>query len=464
MISKTTHGSDFRGVLNYLLDPAKRPTIIAPYMLGQTVDELTREFDSIANLRPTTRLPVRHISLAFAPEDGVIEDVDKEAIVVRILAEMGYKDCQFIGIAHHRDDPGHDQAHQHDHLHIVVNAVNVHGERISDSHERFRIQPILRKIEQDFGLKQVPNSWDVKRQKAQKIIPETDLSVEIDRSLNGCPNLESWIDRLAQSEIDIRFTLRKDGAVRGITYLHQGKAYKGSEIGKSWAVVDLVLKTTPADLPTMLLANLKSQEHRVQLTEADRQQFERATAMAVRVLKGKSKFKSGRIEIELDGENSNLTVYRMRPHRQMLKATRTKRGWEPVGYPNIDAKDLELLCKLAGTSRQNFYETVATGLKPNMRLGSNPSDRITPVLSSIPKTAVGTAISVNPPIPIGADEGKSIGIPNIDAKKDLQILGDLKIEVEVVQVDRSALDNAQTAKEISKQQQPRSRRQSNQLG
>ena len=463
MISKTTHGSDFRGVLNYLLDPAKRPTIIAPYMLGQTVDELTREFDSIANLRPTTRLPVRHISLAFAPEDGVIEDVDKEAIVVRILAEMGYKDCQFIGIAHHRDDPGHDQAHHHDHLHIVVNAVNVHGERISDSHERFRIQPILRKIEQDFGLKQVPNSWSVKKEKAQKIIPETDLSVEIDRSLNSCPNLESWIDRLAQSEIDIRFTLRKDGAVRGITYLHQGKAYKGSEIGKSWAVVDLVLKTTPADLPTMLLANLKSQEHRVQLTEADRQQFERATAMAVRVLKGKSKFKSGRIEIELDGENSNLTVYRMRPHRQMLKATRTKRGWEPVGYPNIDAKDLELLCKLAGTSRQNFYETVATGLKPNMRLGSNPSDRINPVLSSIPKTAVPTAISVNPPIPIGADEGKSIGIPNIDAKKDLQILGDLKIEVEVVQVDRSALDNAQTAKEISKQQQPRSRRRSNQL-
>ena len=379
MISRTTHGANFRGVLDYLLNPDKRPQIIANYMLGQTVDELTREFDSIANLRPTTRLPVRHISLSFAPEDKVIEALDQETIVVRVLAEMGYRDCQFIGIAHHRDDPGHDQAHNHDHLHIVVNAVNFHGERISDAFERFRIQPILREIEKDFGLKQVANSWDV-----------------------------------------------------------------------------------TADLPTMLLANLKSQEHRVQLTEADRQQFERATAMAVRVLKGKSKFKSGRIEIQLDGEN--LTVYRMRPHKQMLKATRTERGWQPMGYPNLDAKDLELLCKLAGTSRQDFYETVATGLKPNMRPGSNPSDRINTVLSSIPKTAVPTAISVNPPIPIGADEGKSIGIPNIDAKKDLQILGDLKIEVEVVQVDRSALDNAQTAKEISKQQQPRFRRRSNQLG
>jgi hypothetical protein len=71
MISRTTHGANFRGVLDYLLNPDKRPQIIANYMLGQTVDELTREFDSIANLRPTTRLPVRHISLSFAPEDKV---------------------------------------------------------------------------------------------------------------------------------------------------------------------------------------------------------------------------------------------------------------------------------------------------------------------------------------------------------------------------------------------------------
>ena len=397
MISKTTHGSDFRGVLNYLLASAKRPTIIAPYMLGQTVDDLTREFDSIAKLRPTTRLPVRHISLSFAPEDGEIENLDKEAIVVRVLAEMGYKDCQFIGITHHRDDPGHDQAHHHDHLHIVVNAVNVHGERISDSHERFRIQPILRAIEKDFGLKQVANSWEVKREKAHKTILETDLSVSIARSLHECSNLKSWIERLTQLEIDVRFTLRKDGAVRGITYLHEGKAFKGSEIGKSWNVVNLVLKTTPADLATIEAANLKSQEHRVQLTEADRRQFERATAMAVRVLKGKSKFKSGRVEIQLDGEN--LTVYRMRPHKQMLKATPTECGWEPVGCPNLDAKDLELLSKLARKSQRRFYETAAPGLETKIQPG-DPVERIHAVLSSISRAAAPEAISVHPPTPI----------------------------------------------------------------
>jgi Relaxase/Mobilisation nuclease domain len=304
VISKTTHGADFRGVLNYLLDPAKRPTIVAPYMLGRTVDELTREFDALANLRPSTRLPVRHISLSFAPEDGVIEDLDKEAIVVRVLAEMGYRDCQFIGIAHHRDDPGHDQAHHHDHLHIVVNAVNVHGERISDSHERFRIQPILREIERDFGLKQVANSWEVKREKALKTIPETDLSVLIDRSLNGCPDLQCWLERLERLDVDVRFTLRKDGAVRGITFLKDGEAVKGSELSQSWGKIDRQLATTPKDLHLMDAANVRSQEHPVRLSELERRQFERAAVMAVAALNGKTHLKTGRLEIRREGQTT----------------------------------------------------------------------------------------------------------------------------------------------------------------
>ena len=90
MISRTTHGANFRGVLDYLLNPDKRPQIIASYMLGTNPRDLASEFERIANLRPTTKLPVRHISLAFAPEDGEIADLDKEAIVVRVVHEMGY--------------------------------------------------------------------------------------------------------------------------------------------------------------------------------------------------------------------------------------------------------------------------------------------------------------------------------------------------------------------------------------
>jgi Relaxase/Mobilisation nuclease domain len=345
MISKTTHGSEFRGLLDYLLNETKQAEIISPFMEGDNPVDLAAEFGAVADLRPTTRLPVRHISLSFAPGD-VVDKFDRASIVDRVMSEMGYQDCQYIAISHHRDDPGHDEAHDHDHIHIVANAVTMLGERVSDSHERYRIQPILREIEQEFGLKQLANSWDIKREKVQTLYPETDLSLQLAKSLDGCSDLATWLDRLAEDDIDVRFTLRKDGAVRGVSFLKDGEIYKGSEVGASWTIVDEILKTSPTDLPLMTAANLKSQEHQLKLTDQERWEFDQAVKMAMAALKGGNRFKSGRVDIKLDDET--LTVYRMRPHKQMLKATKSDEGWQPVGCPNLDKKDLDLLSKVLG--------------------------------------------------------------------------------------------------------------------
>jgi Relaxase/Mobilisation nuclease domain len=351
LISNITKGSNFGGLLRYLLHESKQPQIVAPYMLGNNALDLAREFNQIANLRPTTQLPVRHISLSFAPEDdGKLSDLDREAIVVRVVAQMGYEDCQFIGINHHRDDPGHDLPHDHDHLHIVVNAVNLHGERVSDSWDRWKIQPILREIERDFGLKQVKNSWELDRERSERAkhqVP-SEISELVKDSLEQCPDLETWLDRLEESQIDVRFALRKDDKVNGITYLQDGKAYKGSEIGASWGAVKERIPTTPADIPLILAANAKSQEHRIDLGALDRQNFDRAAMMANLALKtkGRDRLKTGRLDIKRDGKT--LTAYRLRPHRQILKAIETQKGWEPLGYPNIDRQDLNLLAKISG--------------------------------------------------------------------------------------------------------------------
>jgi hypothetical protein len=347
LISNITKGSNFGGLLRYLLHESKQPQIVAPYMLGDNANDLAREFDQIANLRPTTRLPVRHISLSFAPaDDGKVSDSDKEAIVVRVVAEMGYADCQFIGINHHRDDPGHDLPHDHDHLHIVVNAVNLYGERVSDSWDRFKIQPILREIERDFGLQPVKNSWELKQEKIHNLNPDLEISQLVDRSLENCPDLETWLDRLQESQIDVRFALRKDNKVNGVTYLQGGKAYKGSEIGVSWNAVEQRVLTSSNSLPLIRAANAKSQEHPIDLGAIERHNFNRAAVMANMALKGRERVKTGRLDLKRDG--GTLTAYRMRPHRQILKAIETEQGWEPVGFPNIDRVDLNLLMKLSG--------------------------------------------------------------------------------------------------------------------
>ena len=354
MISNITKGSNFGGLLRYLLHESKQAQIVAPYMLGNNASDLAREFNEIANLRPTTRLPVRHISLSFASgDDGKVSDSDKEAIVVRVVAEMGYENCQFIGITHHRDDPGHDLPHDHEHLHIVVNAVDLYGERVSDSWDRFKIQPILREIERYFGLQPVKNSWELdwdRSVQAQLQVP-TDIFQLVDRSLENCPNLETWLTRLQESKIDVRFALRKDNKVNGITYLQSGKAYKGSEIGASWNRVEQQVLTSPDSLAIILAANARSQEHRMDLGATLRQNFDRAAMMANMALKGRARVKTGRLDIRIDGDT--LTAYRMRPHRQILKAVETDRGWEPVGYPNIDRVDLNLLAKLSGSKDES---------------------------------------------------------------------------------------------------------------
>ncbi len=355
-IAKISKGNGFRGVMNYLLDPDKRPRIIGGCVFTSEPADLAREFRMVANLRRSVTKPVRHFSISFSPEDGDVDDITKEAIAFRILDALGYAECQFIAIDHHRDDPGHDYAHDHDHMHIVTNAVSVKGEYVRDSFDRYRIQTILRAAEQDFGLREIKSSWEIKQEKAQGINLDSDLARSVAASLNDRPNLETWLNRLEQSDIDVRFNLSMSDNVMGITYLKDGKSCKGSDIGASWAVVNDRVSVTAEDLPLMKTTNIKSQEKPVRLSEIDRAMFDRAVEMALMKLGHDTKFKNSRADIKLDGDT--LTVIRMRPHRLMFKASKTDDGWEPVGFPNIEQRDVEQLERFNGVEPEKF-ENVA---------------------------------------------------------------------------------------------------------
>lgn len=351
-IGKINRGSGFRGVLNYLLDPNKKPRIISDCLVGSTPAELAREFRIIANLRPSVKKPARHFSISFAPEDGEVDDLIKEAIAFRILDGLGYQECQFIAIAHDRHDPGHDETHDHDHFHIVANAVTLNGDHVRDSFDRYRIQPILREVEEEFGLRQISSSWEVKREKAKAINADSDIAKLIADTLNHSSDLKTWLDRLEKLGVDVRFNLSKNDNVKGITYLKDGQTYKGSDIGASWKIVSFGLNVSGDDLDLMKATNIRSQEKPVQLSKLDRALFERAVEMAQLKLGRTTKFKNNRVEIELEGDI--LKVLRMRPHKLMVKATKTKDGWEPVGFPNIERRDVELLERMNKVEAKKF--------------------------------------------------------------------------------------------------------------
>jgi hypothetical protein len=339
--------------MGYLLDPAKKPRIISGCVVSSTPTDLAREFRLVANLRPSVTKPVRHFSISFAPADGKVDDVIKEAVALRVLDGLGYEDCQFIAIDHDRDDPGHDYVHDHDHMHVVTNAVTVLGEYVKDSFDRYKTQTILRELERDYGLEKIKPSWELKYQKAQGMHLNTDIARLVADSLQECPNLQTWLDRLAESDIDVRFNLSNNDCIKGVTFLKDDRVYKGGDIGSKWSVVSQQISITADDLPLVQAANIKSREKSVRLSKLERAMFDRAVEMAVLKLGRRKKFKNSRADIKLDRDT--LTVMRMRPHRLMFKATQTKDGkWEPVGFPHVEKTDVEQLERFNGVESKKF--------------------------------------------------------------------------------------------------------------
>ncbi len=346
MIGKITKGKNFYGALRYILDPDKRPTVLdlAKHCLGDTLAELTEEFMMIAELRSTTRKPVRHFSLGFAPSDGEIDDDIKTAIAIRVMDEMGYADCQYIAVAHHRDDPGHTEIHRHDHLHIVANAVTLYGDRVSDFWDFPKLENCLRGIERDFRLERVKCSWE--RDRPDLSEDPIELQDKIVAAFGDNPTLKLGLERLAADEIDVKFTVTRTGYVKGISYIEAGKMYHGGDIGLSWRAVSKQITPSDDDARTIAIANQKAQAIAVEVTDEHQERFETAARLAAAILVDRSTFKNARIEIaQVDDK---LMVKRLRPERTILTAQRDDAGeWVPVGAIDVTKVDLQHVVKAA---------------------------------------------------------------------------------------------------------------------
>lgn len=376
-IGKITRGNGFYGLMRYLLDEEKDPQILGGCMVGSKPDDIAREFREIANLRPRVQKPVRHFSISFAPGDGNVDDLVKETIAYRVLEGLGYKDCQFMAIGHRRDQAGHDEVHNHDHIHIVANAVTLDGEHVDGSFDRFKIQEVLREVETEFGLERIKSSWEVKNEKIQveSIDRDSGIAPLIANSLKDRPTLEVWLERLSADGIDVRFNLSRvdkrypDGErqVKGITFIKDGEAYKGSSIGAAWSksthgkkdrtidngvlLVSEIISVTASDIPQMEAANRASEKHPAKLNELDRIMFDRAVEMALMKLNGNIRFKNGRADIT---RNETLKVRRMRPDKIMFEAKEVNGRWEPVGFPQIEKQDVQLLERMNSVEGMEF--------------------------------------------------------------------------------------------------------------
>ncbi len=250
MIGKITTGSNFDRLFRYLLKDDKEARIIGGdrILLEPNATELASQFNWIASTRSTTKKPVKHISIGFAPTDGEVDDSIKVAISEAVVNGLGYTNNQWIAIAHGRNDPGHDWQHDHDHIHIVINAIDFNGERVSDSFDKTRLEKILRALEAEHDLtpvvssnqcdRQRPKTNQLKRyQRESREYPDTapeipimaKLEAAIDVASRDKPTMTSFIGRMQQLGIDVRPYITEKGRKR-ISYRLGDFKVRGSKL------------------------------------------------------------------------------------------------------------------------------------------------------------------------------------------------------------------------------------------
>ena len=253
MIGKITTGKDFGGLVNYLLDPSKTPQLIGTNLLSQKPNDMIEELEWISSQNTRCKKPVKHISLSFAPQDGEVLDQIVYDIVDDVLEGLGYDDNQYMVVRHDRSDPERQNDHNHDHLHILINAIRIEGDRVRDSFDKTKLERILREQELKHNLTVVPSSSqrkhksvstgqvrrmakEIEERKSQNSNQGVDapymskLQSGIDLASHDCPTLAVFLARLQRLKIDSQFRINNNGDVTGIAYRMQDFKVKGCKL------------------------------------------------------------------------------------------------------------------------------------------------------------------------------------------------------------------------------------------
>jgi hypothetical protein len=228
MISKVMGGSGFAGVLSYVSekDGATLLATSGVFVLQTDAKVIASQMRANADQR-NLKKPVMHVSLALRPGERA-SDEQWRAAAEAYLKKMGFDltKSQFALYRHADRD--------HDHVHIVVNRVQLDGKVISDSHERRRSHESTRAAEKAAGLTLLVQSEHSNRGRMHE------LRQKVDRALDGKPDLKSFKKNLESEGIKlIENRSSTTSRLSGISFQDvagDGKTWKASALGKDYSL------------------------------------------------------------------------------------------------------------------------------------------------------------------------------------------------------------------------------------
>ncbi|WP_308756595.1 relaxase/mobilization nuclease domain-containing protein [uncultured Bacteroides sp.] len=239
MIAKITKGSNFRGVVNYILDKEKdAKIIICEGLFTENKETIANCFEAQAGMSPKVTKPVGHIALAFSKEDKHrLTDRAIAGIASEYLERMGIKDTQVL-VARHFDK-------EHPHVHIAFNRIANDGRTISDRNERIRSTRICKELTRKYSLYFADGKEQVKRHRLKE--PDKtkyELYSLLKSEVLRCGNWNMLTFNLKKQGVEMRFKYKgKSEEVQGIIFSKNGYSFSGSKIDRrfSYSKIDTVL-------------------------------------------------------------------------------------------------------------------------------------------------------------------------------------------------------------------------------
>ncbi|MDE5612547.1 MAG: relaxase/mobilization nuclease domain-containing protein [Odoribacter sp.] len=251
MMAKIVKGSNFKGVVDYILDKNKGTQVVVhDGLFMENKETIAMSFNVQSQMNNKVAKPVGHIALSFSKEDEPrLTNRVMAGIALEYMEKMGIRNTQFL-IARHFDK-------EHPHVHIAFNRIDNNGNTISDRNERLRSSRICRELTLKYGLYMADGKENVKRNRLKE--PDRtkyELYDLLKTEVGRCGNWNVLVANLNRQGVEVRFKRKgQTNEVQGVVFTKNGYRFNGSKVDRSFSYskIDAALQRNRIDERTRLM-------------------------------------------------------------------------------------------------------------------------------------------------------------------------------------------------------------------
>ena len=240
MMAKIVKGSDFKGVVDYILDKGKGTQVVAyDGLFMENKETIAMSFNAQSQMNNKVTKPVGHIALSFSKEDEPrLTNRLMAGIALEYMERMGIRDTQFL-IARHFDK-------EHPHVHIAFNRIDNNGNTISDRNERLRSTRICKELTTKYGLHMAGGKDNVKRNRLKE--PDKtkyELYDILKKEVGRCGNWNVLVANLKRPGVEVHFKHKgQTSEIQGVIFTKNGYRFNGSKVDRrfSYSKIDAALQ------------------------------------------------------------------------------------------------------------------------------------------------------------------------------------------------------------------------------